>query len=78
MSRPHQGKGDSMLLTKDEIAVLQFIAEGKTVTEISFFLSLPLRSVESKRQEIMEKLQLYSIADLTKYAVQKGLTPLGN
>ncbi|TAK56745.1 MAG: response regulator transcription factor [Bacteroidetes bacterium] len=72
----HPLQTPDMELDKEEIAVLQGLAAGKTIPEISVTLSLTPKSVEIHRQMIMEKLQLFTLADLTKYALQNKLTPL--
>ncbi|MEW6586546.1 MAG: response regulator transcription factor [Nitrospirota bacterium] len=64
------------LLTAREREVLQLIAEGKSTKEIAHDLNVSVKTVETYRQQIMEKLDLHSIADLTKYAVKEGLTTL--
>ena len=63
-------------LTPREREVLQLMAEGKTTKEIAFSLTLSVKTVEVHRQRIMEKLNIYSIAELTKYAIREGLTSL--
>jgi len=56
--------------------VLQLISEGKNTKEIAFTLHVSIKTVESHRQQIMKKLNLQSIAGLTRYAIREGLTPL--
>jgi RNA polymerase sigma factor (sigma-70 family) len=63
-------------LTVREREVLQLVAEGNTSRQIAEILSLSGRTVESHRRQIMEKLQLRSVAELTKFAVRMGLTGL--
>lgn len=64
-------------LTLREREILQLIADGKTLKEISFSCALSLKTIENQRHALMKKLNLYSIAELTKYAVREGLTSLG-
>jgi len=64
------------LLTKRQRQVLQLIAEGKTTKDIASLLDISVKTVETHRQKIMEKLGIYSIAQLTKYAIREGLTIL--
>lgn len=64
------------LLTDREREVLQLIAEGKNTKEIASFLHLSIKTVETHRLNIMTKLDMHSIADLTKYAIREGLTSL--
>jgi DNA-binding NarL/FixJ family response regulator len=69
--------GDSTgKLTAREREVLQLIAEGRNTKEIAFILNLSTKTVEAHRAHIMCKLDLQSIAALTRYAIREGLTPL--
>jgi DNA-binding NarL/FixJ family response regulator len=56
--------------------VLQLLAEGKSVKEIAAQLGVSVKTVENHRNQIMTTLGIRSIAELTKYAVRTGLTPL--
>ena len=62
------------ILTDREREVLQQIAEGKATKEIASELSVSVKTIETHRHQIMEKLDLHSVAELTKYAVREGLT----
>jgi two-component system, NarL family, response regulator NreC len=64
------------VLTAREREVLQLIAEGKTTKEIASALQVSVKTIETHRQQMMEKLNIRSIAELTKYAVREGLTSL--
>jgi DNA-binding NarL/FixJ family response regulator len=68
------GQSVHSLLTKRECEVLQFLSEGKTIKDIASHLKLSVKTVETYRQRIMEKLGINKIALLTKYAIQEGLT----
>jgi len=63
-------------LTEREREVLQLLAEGKSTKEIALHLHVSAKTVESNRRNIMDKLGIHSVAELTKYAVREGLTPL--
>jgi DNA-binding NarL/FixJ family response regulator len=63
-------------LTSREREILQLIADGKITKEIAYELGVSAKTVENQRLAIMQKLQLYTIAELTKYAVRHGLSPL--
>lgn len=63
-------------LSTREREVLQAMAEGRSTKEIAFNLGLSVKTVETPRKQIMEKLDLHSVAELTKYAVREGLTSL--
>jgi len=70
--------GDSAfsVLTDREREVLQLVAEGHTTKQIAEDLHVSVKTVESHRQNIMDKLEIRSIAELTKYAIREGLTSL--
>ena len=63
-------------LTAREREVLQLLAEGKATKEIAFSFNLSVKTVEAHRQRIMEKLNIRTVAELTKYAIREGLTSL--
>jgi DNA-binding NarL/FixJ family response regulator len=63
-------------LTAHERELLQLIAVGKSPKEIGFTFAVSLKTVENQRHNIMKKLNLFTIAELTKYAVREGLTSL--
>jgi two-component system response regulator NreC len=63
-------------LTQREKQVLQMIAEGYTTKEIAKKMSLSTKTVETHRKKIMDKLNIYNIAALTKLAIREGLTTL--
>jgi DNA-binding NarL/FixJ family response regulator len=64
------------ILSTREKEVLQLIAEGRNTKEIAFTLNVSIKTVETHRQQIMKKLNLQSVAGLTRYAIREGLTPL--
>ena len=64
------------ILTPREREVLQLLAEGKSTKEIASSLHLSVKTIETHRNKIMEKLDIHSIAELTKYAIRERLTPL--
>jgi len=64
------------LLSDREREVLQLLAEGKTTKEIADYLHVSIKTVETHRTNIMTKLNIHRIAELTKYAIREGLTPL--
>ncbi len=61
-------------LSSREREVLQRIAEGQSVKEIAGHLNLSVKTVGSHRERIMEKLDIHTVAGLTKYAIRRGLT----
>ena len=56
--------------------VLQLIAEGKSTKQIALELHVSTKTIEADRRQIMDKLDIHSIAELTKYAVREGLTTI--
>lgn len=62
------------LLTARERELLQRIADGRTSTEIAEEFKITIKTVDVHRQNIMKKLDLYSVAALTKFAIREGLT----
>jgi DNA-binding NarL/FixJ family response regulator len=63
------------LLSAREREVLQLIAEGKTSNQIAESLHISTKTVETHRSQLMAKLKIKTIAELTKYAIREGLTP---
>ncbi len=63
-------------LSDREREVLQMIAEGKGTKEIAAELHLSAKTIETHRQHLMDKLDIYSVAELTKFAIREGLTTL--
>ncbi|MEJ2477416.1 MAG: LuxR C-terminal-related transcriptional regulator [Desulfobacterales bacterium] len=52
------------------------MAEGRTTKKIAERLNISVKTVESHRKNIMDKLDLFTVAELTKYAVRRGLTAI--
>jgi len=63
-------------LTARERQVLQLIAEGHTTKEIAHFMTITVRTGESYRASIMEKLNIHNTAGLVRYALKQGLAQL--
>jgi DNA-binding NarL/FixJ family response regulator len=70
--------GDSgrEVLTSREREVIQLLAEGKTSKEVAVTLNLSVKTAETHRTNLMRKLDLHSVADLTRYAVRNGIVQL--
>jgi DNA-binding NarL/FixJ family response regulator len=68
--------GAGAALSPREREVIQLIAEGNTSAEVAERLHISVRTVDSHRHNIMEKLQIKSIAGLTKFAIRSGLCSL--
>lgn len=63
-----------VVLTDRERETLQLIAEGKSTKEVADDLNVSVKTVETHRRNIMEKLNLHSVAEITKYAIREGIT----
>ena len=61
-------------LTPREQEVLQLMAGGKATKQVAMILHVSIKTVETHRRLLMEKLVLHSVAELTKYAIREGLT----
>lgn len=69
-----EGKDAFAVLSDRERQVLQLLAEGKTTKQIARTLHVSPKTVEGHRTKIMNKLDIDSVANLTKYAIREGLT----
>ncbi|MCX7172132.1 MAG: response regulator transcription factor [Proteobacteria bacterium] len=65
--------GAETQLGRREIEVLQLLVDGSTSAEIADRLHIATSTVEVHRRNIMRKLDLHSVAELTKYAIRQGL-----
>jgi len=75
ISKPDEEKSVFSLLSQREREVLQHFAEGKTTKQTAMCLHISPKTVEAHRLNLMNKLGIDNIAQLTKYAIQEGLTP---
>jgi DNA-binding NarL/FixJ family response regulator len=66
-------KASAEILTAREREVIQLLAEGKTSKEVAVTLNLSVKTAETHRTNLMRKLGLHSVADLTRYAVRNGI-----
>lgn len=69
-------RNETSVLSPREKEILQLMAEGSTTKRIADQLKVSVKTVETHRQHIMEKLNIFSIAELTKYAIKEGITSL--
>lgn len=76
--RPFEERENSsqQILTPREREVIQLVAEGKTTKEIATALNLSVKTAETHRTNLMRKLDLHSVADLTLYAVRNGIVQI--
>ena len=63
-------------LSPREREVLQLIAEGHSTKEVARILKVSVKTVETHRRQLMNKLELFSVAELTRYAIREGLVSL--
>lgn len=63
-------------LSQRESEILQMISEGKSSKDIAQTIHISIKTVETHRQHIMQKLGAHNVAALTKYAIREGLTSL--
>jgi len=73
---PDAGRYGGRALTPREREILQLVADGKNSKEIASLLKLSVKTVDTHRRQVMEKLKLYSVAELTHYAIREGMTVL--
>ncbi|MHC4165804.1 MAG: response regulator [Planctomycetota bacterium] len=76
ISKPEDPKSAFWVLSQREREVLQLLAEGNTTKQVARQLHISPKTVEAHRLNIMHKLGIDNLAQLTKYALQEGLTPL--
>ena len=71
------GEGGAFsVLSAREREVLQCLAEGMSTKDMAEALHVSVKTIETHRQQIMNKLDIHNVAELTKYAVREGLTSL--
>lgn len=61
------------LLTAREREILQYIVEGKSTSQIAQILFVSNKTIESHRRNLMMKLKLKTVAELTRYAIRVGI-----
>lgn len=69
-------RAEEQRLTKRELQVLQQIADGRSTKEIAASLEVSVKTIETHRKQIMDKLGIRTTAGLTKYCIREGLTSL--
>jgi DNA-binding NarL/FixJ family response regulator len=73
---PSAGLSQPQTLGKREKEVLKLIAEGQRSATIATQMGIAVATVEAHRRNILRKLQLHNIADLTRYALRHGIIVL--
>lgn len=64
------------MLTARELEVLRLLADGRRVKEIAHTLRISAKTVESHRQNVMDKLEIHSTVELARYALREGLASI--
>jgi DNA-binding NarL/FixJ family response regulator len=72
-AKPKPEEESADILTGREREVIQLLAEGKTSKEVAVALHLSVKTAETHRTNLMRKLGLHSVADLTRYAVRNRI-----
>ncbi len=73
---PQNGSSAHTVLTPRQREVLQLLAEGNNTKQIALRLHVSVSTVETHRRQIMDKLELFSLAELVKYAIRQGIASL--
>lgn len=76
IKRVDEGATPLAVLTPRQREILQLIAEGQSTKEIAFKLELSVKTVETHRAQIMERLGIRDVPGLVRYAIRTGLTSL--
>lgn len=71
--KPQQNESSMDALTARQREILQMIAEGKSTKEIAFQLNVSVKTVETHRAGLMERLDIHDVAGLVLYAVRHGI-----
>ena len=69
----HKSSDPTDPLTARERQVLQLVAEGKGTKEVAALLGISVKTAESHRTRIMQKLEIHQTAGLVRYAIRRGL-----
>jgi two-component system response regulator NreC len=73
MEQPSSHRDFHSILSRREREVLQLLAEGKTARQTADLLNVSVKTVETHRRNVSQKLHIRTIAELTKYAIREGL-----
>jgi DNA-binding NarL/FixJ family response regulator len=76
IGKPKNKQEDDPQLSAREMEILKLIADGKTSREISELLFVSIKTIGTHKQNILNKLNMNSTADLVKYAIKKGVISL--
>jgi DNA-binding NarL/FixJ family response regulator len=76
LRRTHGDAASHGLLTERQLEVLRYIARGQTTKAIARALGISIKTVETHRAHLMERLDIHDVAGLVRYAIRDGLTTL--
>jgi DNA-binding NarL/FixJ family response regulator len=68
-----EGSGSSEGLTRRQREILQLIAEGKSTKEIAHVLDVSVKTVETHRMRLMDRLGIHDVPGLVRYAIRSGI-----
>ena len=71
--KPHQNESSMDALTARQREILQMIAEGKSTKQIAYQLNVSIKTIETHRAALMERLDIHDVAGLVLYAVRHGV-----
>lgn len=72
----HKGESTSHALSPREREIVQLLAEGKSNKDVAVILNISVKTAETHRHRIMQKLELNSIVDLVRYAIRNHIAEL--
>ncbi len=75
LGRTSNQRGPGEQLTPRQREILQLIAEGKSTKEIAFVLNVSIKTVETHRTQLMDRLNIHDIPGLVRQAMRMGLVP---
>ena len=76
IGRPNAGASALERLSPRQAQVLELIAEGKTTKQVALELNISVKTVETHRMQLMDRLDIHDIAGLVRYAIKAGLASL--
>jgi DNA-binding NarL/FixJ family response regulator len=73
MAAADSGRSPIDALSGRQREILQLVAEGRSIKEIAFDLKLSVKTVESHRRQVMERLQIFDVPGLVRFALRHGV-----
>jgi DNA-binding NarL/FixJ family response regulator len=74
--RTRSSRPEEILSTRQQ-QVLQLIAEGKTMKQVALDLGISVKTAETHRAQLMDRLDIHDVASLVRYAIKMGLVKIG-